>query len=254
MKIIVPIKFVPDLVEELTIAESGNALDEEWMDLILNEFDDHAIEQAILLKERGGGHVTVISLDVEGADDVLATAVAKGADQLIKLVVEPEMVADNHGLAHLLADVIQAAEPDIVLTGVQAHNDLDGQLGPLLAENMGLPYVGYVAGLTAVDGKAIVLKEYPGGLLGEIEVVLPAVFGVQAAESPPRYVAFSRIRQAMKTADIEEKVVARADRSDAIAISRLFQPQIGDRAQMITGEVDEIARHLLRIMADRGIL
>ena len=59
MKIAVPVKFVPDLVEELTIDPGGTALDTTWLRLIINEFDDHAVEQAILLKERGGGQVIV---------------------------------------------------------------------------------------------------------------------------------------------------------------------------------------------------
>ena len=85
MNIVVPIKLVPDLVEELSIDESGVALDTTWMRMIINEFDDHAIEQAILLKEQGSGHVTVIAPEIEGVDDVLYTAAAKGADRLIKL-------------------------------------------------------------------------------------------------------------------------------------------------------------------------
>ena len=88
MKIVVPIKLVPDLVEELTIDDSNTALDMSWLRLIINEFDDHAIEQAILLKENSNGHVTVVAQDVEGVDDMLFTATAKGADQVIKLIGE----------------------------------------------------------------------------------------------------------------------------------------------------------------------
>src|SRR4030065_1490904 len=99
MKIVVPVKFVPDLVEELTIDPSGTALDTSWLRLIINEFDDHAIEQAILLKERSSGHVTIITLDAEEVDDMLFAAAAKGADKLIKLVGNFESVINNHALA-----------------------------------------------------------------------------------------------------------------------------------------------------------
>ena len=58
------------------------------------------------------------------------------------------------------------------------------------------------------DGKVIAKKEYPGGLIGEMEVTLPAVLGIQASEQPPRYVAVSKVRQAMKTATIEEQDAA----------------------------------------------
>jgi electron transfer flavoprotein beta subunit len=89
MNIVVPVKLVPDLVEELEIDESGTALDTTWLRLIINECDDHAIEQAILLKERGGGQVTILAPDAEDVDDVLYTAAAKGAGRLIKLTGDP---------------------------------------------------------------------------------------------------------------------------------------------------------------------
>ena len=143
MKIAVPVKFVPDLVEELTIDPSGVALDTTWLRLIISEFDDHAVEQAILLKERAGGQVTVMTIEAEGSDDFLFTAAAKGADQLIKLTGDFSNV-NNHALARVYADLLKETQPDLVLTGVQAHNDLDGSVGPLLAEYLGLPYVGYV--------------------------------------------------------------------------------------------------------------
>ncbi len=60
MNIVVPVKIVPDLVEELAIDSSGTALDTSWLRLIINEFDDHAMEQAILLKEQTAGQVTVV--------------------------------------------------------------------------------------------------------------------------------------------------------------------------------------------------
>ena len=127
MKIAVPVKFVPDLVEELAIAPGGCALDTTWLRLIINEFDDHAVEQAILLKERGGGHVTVMTIESEGADDFLFTASAKGADQLFKLTGDFANV-NNHALARAYADLLKETHPDLVLTGVQAHNDIDGSV------------------------------------------------------------------------------------------------------------------------------
>src|SRR4030042_288985 len=146
MNIVVPIKLVPDLVEELTIDASGAALDTSWLRTIINEFDEHAIEQAILLKEREGGQVTVIALDAEGVDDILYTAAAKGADHLVKLVASAGAPANNHALARALEPLLRELQPDLILTGVQAHNELDGPLGPLLAEGLDMPYVGYVAG------------------------------------------------------------------------------------------------------------
>jgi electron transfer flavoprotein beta subunit len=254
MNIIVAIKLVPDLVEELKINEEGNFLDLESLRLRVNEFDDHALEQAILLKERGAGRVIVIALDGEGVEDALFTAAAKGADQIIKLTGNTMPLVSNHTLARWLAPVIKSLQPSLVLTGVQAHNDLDGPLGPLLAEYLDLPYVGYVAKATMKDGEVEIRKEYPDGLAAEMEIDLPAVLGIQAAEQPPRYIAFSRIRQAMKTVQLEERQIPDPYIEEPIAIARLFQPEIGERAEIISGDVDEIAARLVDIFTDLDLL
>lgn len=254
MNIAVTVKLVPDLVEELEIDESGAALDMTWMRLIINEFDDHAIEQGILLKERGGGQLTVVVPDVEGADDVLFAAAAKGADRPIKLMGDFEEGVNNHALARVLAAVLKDLQPDLVLTGVQAHDDLDGSVGPLLAENLGMSYVGYVSGVEVSEGKATARKEYPGGLIAEMEVTLPAVLGIQAADEPPRYVPISKIRQAMKTATIEEQDVEELDPSGAPTVNRMFEPETGERATMIEGDEEEIAAKLVEIFQEAGIL
>lgn len=253
MKIAVPVKFVPDLVEELTIDPGGIALDTSWLRLIINEFDDHAVEQAILLKERGGGQVIVVMVESEGADDFLFASAAKGADQLIKLTGDFSNI-NNHALARAYADLLKELQPDLILTGVQAHNDLDGSVGPLLAEYLGMPYVGYVAGLTVTDDKAIVRKEYAGGLIAEMEVKLPAVLGIQASEKPPRYVAYSKIRQVMGTAKIEERAVADLDLSGGSTVSRMFQPEVAERATMMEGSPEEVADKIIGIFKELGTL
>jgi electron transfer flavoprotein beta subunit len=254
MNIVVPIKMVPDLVEALTIDAGGAALDADWLSLILNEFDNHAIEQAILLKEQGGGQVLVIAPDVENADDALFTAAAKGADRLLKLTGAVSLDLSNHTLAQMLAAVIAELHPDLVLTGVQTHNDIDGPLGALLAGNLQLPYVGYVAGVTVGGGKAIALKEFPGGLLAEMEVVLPAVLGIQAAQVPPRYVAFSRVRQAMTSATIEEVTAPEVFPDSGSVIEHLSQPESAEYATMLEGSAEQTAARLVEILQQKGML
>src|SRR5512136_970539 len=106
MNIVVIVKLVPDLVEELAIDEGGTALDTSYLRLIVNELDNHAIEQAILLKESAGGQVTVIAPDLEGVDDVLFTAAAKGADRQIKLTGDL-LGASNAALSHTLVAIVQ---------------------------------------------------------------------------------------------------------------------------------------------------
>jgi electron transfer flavoprotein beta subunit len=254
MNIVVLIKLVPDLVEELTIDDSGKALDRDWLRLIINEFDDHALEQAILIKEGSGGQVIVIAPDYEGIDDVLFAASARGADRLVKLVGDFESGVNNHGLARALKSTVGDLQPDLILIGVQAHDDLDGSTGPLLAEYLSMPYVGYISGISLNDDHCQLSKEYPGGLIAKIDVKLPAVIGIQAAEQPPRYVAISKVRQAMKTAAIEEQEIGALDLSGGVEVSRMYQPESGERAQMIEGDEEEVAARLVEIFKEKGLL
>jgi len=254
MNIVVPVKIVPDLVEELAIDSSGTALDTSWLRLIINEFDDHAMEQAILLKEQAGGQVAVLALEAEGVDDILFTAAAKGVDRLIKLQGEAGVPINNHALARAVAAVIRELKPDLVVTGVQAHNDLDGSVGPLLAEFLGMPYVGYIAGVKQSEDGLVVRKEYPGGLAAEMKVALPAVLGIQAADKPPRYVAVSKVRQAMQTAKIDARPCPALDAEGGLPPARLFQPQPTERATMVDGDVDTVAAKIVELLKNAGVV
>jgi len=253
MNIAVLIKLVPDLVEELEIADDGKALDTTYMRMIINEPDEHAVEQAILLKERAEGAVTVLGPDVEGMDNVLFTAAAKGADRIIKLGGDFGSDVNNHALARAFASALGELDSDLILTGVQAHNDLDGSLGPLVAEQMGLPYVGYISAVATNGSKLKVQKEYPGGLIAEMEVETPAVLGIQSSEQPPRYVAISKVRQAMKSGTIDEQPTADLDPSGGPSVARMLQPETGERAEMIEGDIEEIADRIIELLTELGV-
>lgn len=254
MKIIVPIKLVPDLVDELEIADDGRSLDTTFMRFQLNELDDHALEQAILLKESAGAEVTVVGAAADDLEDVLYNAAARGADHLIQLDLDSANSLDNHHLAAAMAAIIDEQKPDLILTGVQAHNDLDGQLGGLLAARLGFPYVGYIAGVKLEGGVCQVRKEYPGGLVAELEIQLPAVLGIQAAESPPRYIPISRIRQAKDSAQIEVHADLPTLETPIYQPLHLSPPEFGEGATMIEGDPDQMAKGLVEAMQQMGVL
>jgi len=253
-EIVVIARLVPDLVEELEIAPSGTALDLSWLRLIINEFDNHAIEQAIILKEKFGANITVISPEAEGVEDMLFTTAAKGADRLIKLTGIEEGKPTNISLAKTLAGLIKDMNPDLILNGVQAHDDISGDLAPLIADLLDMPYVGYISGVAIEDGHAKAFKEYPGGILAEMEITLPAILGIQSSEEPPRYVAISKVRQMMSTASIEEIAGDALETEGAVKINRMYLPEAAEKAEMLEGDEDEIAEKLTSILQDLGLL
>ena len=253
MKIVVFLKLVPDLVEEISIDESGTKLDSAWMRMIINEFDDHSLEQAVLIKEKYSAEIIAIAPDFDDIDEVLYTASAKGVDRVIKLTGDLEEV-NNHGLARAVAPIIEDLQPDLVLTGVQANDDIDGSIGSALAACLNQPFIGYIAGMTYENNELVVHKEYPGGVIAEVSVTTPAVLGIQAAEHPPRYVAVSKVRQVMKTTSIDELPLGELDTSGSAHLERMFLPEASQHAEMIEGDPDEIAEKLVTIFKDEGIL
>ena len=253
MDILVLLKMVPDVVEELEVAADGKSLNTDFLRTIVNERDEHALEQALLLKERHGGKVTVLSVDAPELDDVLFTALAKGADRAVK-ITDADPALGTRATAQLLAEVAPTFLPaDLVLCGVQAMDDLDGQVAPMLAQALGLPYLGIVTQVTSGDGAAAVVTEFPGGVRGEFEIALPAVLGVQAAEKPPRYVPVAKVRAVMKSAQIES-VAAPSVEAAGVEVRQLAKPQVTGHAEMIDGAPEEIAGKICDLLAQRGLL
>ncbi len=257
MNIVVAIKQVPDLVEELEINEEGTGLDPDVLSFVLNEFDDHALEEALLLKEETGATVTVIGVDTTGElDQALYTALAKGADRAIKIVgdFEEGERLPTPVMARVLADAIQQLEYDLVFTGVQAADDLDGQVAPMLAALLSVPHVGVVTGVQQVNGAVKVQKEFWAGITADLEVDFPAVLGIQAARQAPRYAPVSRVRQAMKEATIEEIEVDALPDAPAAPVRRMFIPEVTGRAEILEGDEGTIAEKIVEILRERGIL
>jgi|Deesub1362B_J571_1020462.scaffolds.fasta_scaffold02700_3 electron transfer flavoprotein beta subunit len=253
MKIIVLTTVIPDLIEELEISPDGKSLDKTYLRYIPNELDDHALEEALLLKERHGGEVVVLALNIrEETDEMLFAALAKGADKAVKINGDFEGI-DNHAKAKILRKVLENFEFDLILTGVQTVEDIDGYVGPLLASYLAIPYVGVVSGVSYLKDTLLVKKELPGGLLTEMEVSIPCVLGIQAAENPPRYVAISRLRQMMRTAKLEE-FQCEKEKNGKIEIKKVFKPEIAGKAEMIVGEPEEIVEKIVKILEEKGII
>lgn len=253
MDIIVLIKQVPDLVEELEVDASGKDLNREWLQYKINEFDDHALEEALLLKDESAAGVTAVALESEGIDRTLFTAAAKGADRLVKINGDFGPSVSSHVAAKVLADAISNMSYDLILTGVQAADDRDGQVPGLIAGYLNVPQVGVVTGVKLENTKATVHKEYAGGVMAEFEVDLPAVLGIQAARQTPRYAPVSRVRQMMRKTKIEEVRAGEPSVAVGSSISRMFKPERASRAEMLEGPPEEIADKIISVLRERGI-
>jgi electron transfer flavoprotein beta subunit len=258
MQTVVALKLVPDTVEELTVAPDERSLETEFLRFKPSDPDEHALEQALGLKEQHGGTVTAVALDAPEVDDVLFTALAKGVDRAVKLCGDCTHV-QSFAAAEMLASFLQPDQQQLsndtlILLRSQAIDDLEGEIGPFLASRLGLPYVGVVTGVSVQNRALIVTKEFAGGLRGEFAVALPAVLGIQSAERPPRYVPIAKVRAAMKSGRIETIEMALPASRARTEMARLYKPTVAGRATMLDGAPEVVAAQIVQLLANRNLI
>jgi electron transfer flavoprotein beta subunit len=255
VRVVVPMKAVPDLVEEIELTPDETDIDREYLKFVLSEWDAQALEEALLVKDASGAEVVVVGLAGDpDIDQALYTALAKGAGSAVKIVGGQDGALLTGDRAALFAGYLASEPADLVITGVQAADDIDGQLPPMLAAHLGLPHVSVVVGIEVSGDTVTVRQEFAGGRLHEIQVTMPAVIGVQAARQAPRYAPITKIRQAMQAGGLREVQAAPAAASPAPAIRRMYRPEQADHAEMLAGSADEVAGAIADLLRARGLV
>jgi len=200
---VVCVKQVADTETRVKVAADGRNLDPAGVTWILNPYDEFAVEQALRVKEKlAAGEVVVLSLGGAGAATVLRNALAMGADRAIHLKTDA-VAPDSLAVARALAAEIQSLGPQIVWCGRQAVDDDAAQVGPMLAELLGIPAVTVVAHFDLDGSRAVVEREIEGGR-EVVEVELPALFATDKGLNEPRYASLKGIMAAKKK-PIDEK-------------------------------------------------
>lgn len=193
--IVVLIKQVPDM-NAVRVNKSNGELQFSGQ-MVISSFDDYAIEEALRLKEAHGGEVTAISAGALSAKDVLTRALAMGADKAILVTVENPESLDSLALSRLLADVIAPLSPDIVLTGQVSDDFGSGEVGPQVAEFLGLPQVSSATKVEASGSTLTILRDTEDGKQS-VEVQTPVLIMAMTGLNEPRYPSLKGIMAAKK--------------------------------------------------------
>jgi electron transfer flavoprotein beta subunit len=260
MNIIVCIKRVPETTEaDIFIDKSGKDIDKSGLVFDLNEWDSYAIEEAILLKEKLGGTVTVLSLGGEDTNESIRKCLAMGADDALRLTDPAFQGSDGFATAKILAEAIRKIPYDLILTGTQAEDDCYGQVGVTLAELLGIPHGALINRIEVQEKKIKAHRELEGGLEEVVELDLPAVLTIQTGINEPRYVSIMGIR---KVAKKEIKVLGASDLNlkpeevgaagSDILLENVFLPPVGEGAEILEGKPEEIAARVFNILKDKG--
>ena len=248
MKVLVCVKQVAVLGDEVEFTDDERDVDPDYLDFALNEWDSYATEEALRLVEASGsGEVVVVSVGDEDMEDGMRRCLAMGADRGIR--VEAEARLDPLQVARALAAVVQSESPDLVFAGVQSSDSVQAATGSALAGLLDLPSVAVVTKIDLGDGKATVNRELEGGLVDVVEVDTPAVITIQTGINEPRYATLRAIKQA------EEKEIDVRQAGDlgdpGSRVRKMFMPPKGEGAEMLDGGAAELARRIKEIVEEK---
>jgi len=252
MKIVVCVKQVATLGDEVDFTPDGRGVDPDYLEYALNEWDTYATEEALRIREAAGvGEVVVVSVGDAEAEKSMRRCLAMGADRAIRIADDGIPVGDPITTARALAPVVGSESPDLVFCGVQSSDAVQGATGTALAELLGLPRVAVVKKLewSPGAGKAAAHRELEGGLVDVMEVETPALVTIQTGINEPRYANLRAIKQA------EQQEIAVVEPGDlgtpAATVRRMFVPPKGDGAEMIGADAAEVAARIKEIVEEK---
>ncbi len=255
MNIVVLAKQVPNAEALIEITGEGRELAFEQK-FAMNFFDEFALEEALRIRERHGGRVKVITLGTGKATEAMRTAIAMGADSALLLDHEAFLDGDGYTTALALSRAVSKEACDIILCGKQAVDDDRGEVGPMVAQFLGLPHVGAIVKLDIAEGKAVAESLIEGGT-EVMEVDLPAVFTAQKGLNEPRVPLITGVMKAMKaqiprlTPEDLDLAPAQLGKGGAkVKIGRYLAPKKKPQVRLIAGEPAEAAREAVRILMD----
>ena len=195
MKILVPVKRVPDPATTIRVLPDGSGIATDNVKFVINPFDEIAIEEGLRIKEKHGGEVVLISVGQTNWQEQLRTGLAMGADRAI--LVKNELPLDTSAIARVIAKVVEDEKPELVIIGKQAIDDDSNQVGQMIAEFLGWPQATFASKIEIADGKCSVVREADGGLQ-TIAFTLPAVITTDLRLNEPRYASLPGIMKARK--------------------------------------------------------
>ncbi len=251
MKIVVCVKQVAALGDEVEFTPDERDVDPDYLDYALNEWDAYATEEALRLRERlgsDGDEVVVVSAGPEQVEEAMRRCLAMGADRGVRLTLDGP--TDPIALARALAPTVERESPDLVFAGVQSSDSVQAATGTALADLLGLPRVAVVTKIEwDGSGPARVNRELEGGLVDVVEVDTPALLTIQTGINEPRYATLRAIKQAEQK-EIEV-IEPEAGGEPAYRIRRMFVPSRGEGAEMLDGSPAAVAQRIAEIVRER---
>lgn len=264
MNIIVCVKQVPDTASKIEIAPDKKSIVTQGLTYVISPYDEFGLEEALRLKETAGGNskVSLLTIGPERATEVLRTGMAMGADEaiLVRAGTEARPYENHFTLASLLARALVKHPYDLIFCGKQAADDGAGQVGPMLASLLGIPYSTFVVEPKLTGEKKIEFhREVEGGMIEIYEAELPVLLTAEKGPHEPRYASLPGIMKAKQKpitqytlADLSLSRQELDDLGKQIELVGLEYPPQRKQGKIIEGTPGEAAKELVRLLHEEA--
>ncbi|MHC4073112.1 MAG: electron transfer flavoprotein subunit beta/FixA family protein [Planctomycetota bacterium] len=224
---VVLVKQVPD-TKRITgdVMNDDGTVKRSALPAIFNPEDLNALELALQVKDKFGGHITVITMGLPAASAVLRDSLYRGADEAILLTDRRCAASDTLATSYILSCAVKRLDYDIVLCGRQAIDGDTAQVGPQLAEKLGVTQITYVEELEELDGRTITARRNIGNGWQQVKADLPVLLTVVGDANEPRVAAAKKMmkyKNACTPMEVEQRIKAENTDADEEDIKELVE-------------------------------
>ena len=250
MNIYVLVKRTFDTEEKIVV--SGGKIQEDGAEFIITPYDEYAIEEAIQKRDALGGKVTVVTIGGEDAEKQLRTALAMGADEAVLINTEDDLdELDQYSAAFILAEYLKDKEADLILAGNVAIDGGSGQVGPRLADLLGINYVTTITSLE-IDGTTVKIIRDIEGDSEVLETSLPLLVTAQQGLNEPRYPSLPGIMKAKKKPleelELDDLYIDEDDVEVKVETVEIYLPPQKAAGRVLSGDLTAQVKELVSLL------
>ena len=254
MNIYVLVKRTFDTEEKITV--SNGKISEDGAEFIINPYDEYAIEEAIQVRDANDGEVTVITIGGEDAVKQLRTALAMGADKAVLIDTEDDLdEMDEFTSAKIIAEYLKDKEVDLVLAGNVAIDGGSGQVGPRVAELLGINYVTTITNLE-INGTSVKIIRDVEGDSETIETSLPLLVTAQQGLNEPRYQSLPGIMKAKKKPleklELDDLDLEEDDVEAKTQTIEIYLPPQKAAGRILEGDISDQVNELVNLLKNEA--
>ncbi|GGA86198.1 electron transfer flavoprotein subunit beta/FixA family protein [Ornithinibacillus halotolerans] len=254
MNIYVLLKKTFDTEEKIVV--SDGRIEDDGAEFIINPYDEYAVEEAIKQRDEHGGEVTVITIGDEDSEKQLRTALAMGADKAVLINTEDDLEeGDQFTTTKILEAYFKDKEVDLILAGNVAIDEASGQVGPRLAERLGINYVTTITSLS-IDGNTVNIDKDVEGDVEKIETSLPLLVTCQQGLNEPRYPSLPGIMKAKKKPleelEIDDLDLDEDELEPKTKTLNVFLPPEKEAGRVLEGEIEDQVKELVSLLRNEA--